>query len=393
MRIAFSGQPLLENEKTGIGYYTEGLVRNIIRKHPENSYSINAFSYKGKKAAESKLSIYSDLCKNVKVRVCGWMPLKIYKLIWNAVPVPYCKLFREKEDITHFFNYYIPPFVKGKRVTTIHDMTIKAYPETVRFASRIMAKMNLKTTCRRATRIITSSEFSKSEIMKYLTIPSGKISVLYSGVDLNVYQPCENERKKEEVKKKYGIEGTYFLYLGTLEPRKNIKRLLLAYAMLKKQEDETPKLVISGKKGWMYDEIFRTVSEERIEKDVIFTGYIEIEDAPVLMSAATAFVFPSLYEGFGMPPLEAMACGTLVITSNCASLPEVVGEAGILVDPYSVTEISDAMKAAYTNPELRKELTEKGIERARDFSWDRIADSLYKIYEEVIENGTDQGEY
>ena len=384
MRIAFSGQPLLEKEKTGIGYYTEGLVKNVIKQHPENTYLINAFSYKNPKEAKERLSAYKS--ENTSVKVCRFMPLKIYKLIWSVLPVPYCAFFRERADITHFFNYYIPPFVRGKKVTTIHDMTIKAYPETVRLASRVMARLNLRTTCRRATRIITSSEFSKSEIIKYFKVAPEKISVLYSGVDLKVYKPCEAESVKEAVKRKYRIEDDYYLYLGTLEPRKNIERLILAYAMLKEKNKNIPKLVIAGKKGWMYDDIFKVVSEKGLEQDVIFTGYVESEDAPILMSAAVAFVFPSLYEGFGMPPLEAMACGTPVITSDCASLPEVVGDAAILVDPYSVEGIAEALEKLYTDKGLCDTLVKKGLERAKLFTWDKMSAVLYGIYDEVMRN-------
>lgn len=384
MKIAFSGQPLLEKEKTGIGYYTEGLVKHIIKQHPQNEYFINAFSYKRPEEAKETLLLYKST--NTRVNVCRFMPLKIYKLIWNIFPIPYYVFFREKADITHFFNYYIPPFVRGKKITTIHDMTIKTYPETVRLTSRVMAKLNLRTTCKRATRIITSSEFSKSEIVKYLKVSPEKISVLYSGVDLNVYKPCKDEDAKERIKHKYGISKEYYLYLGTLEPRKNIERLILAYSMLKEESKDIPKLVIAGKKGWMYEDIFNVVSEKNLKKHVIFTGYVDSEDAPILMSAAVAFVFPSLYEGFGMPPLEAMACGTPVITSNCASLPEVVGDAAILVNPYSVEEIMDALKQVYVDKEVSRILAKRGEERAKLFAWDKISHMLYEIYKEVMRN-------
>lgn len=382
MRIAFSGQPLLEKEKTGIGYYTEGLVRNIIKWHPQNEYFINAFSYKRPEEAKERLKIYKS--DNVRICICRRISMKIYKAIWNLFPIPYCTLFREKADITHFFNYYIPPFVRGKKVTTIHDMTIKAYPETVRFLSRVMARLNLKTTCRRATRIITSSEFSKNEIIKYLKVPSEKISVLYSGVDLELYVPCEDEGEKEDVKHRYNIKEEYYLYLGTLEPRKNIERLILAYSMLKESNKNIPKLVIAGKKGWMYTDIFKLVSERKLEQDVIFTGYVKFEDVPILMSAAVAFVFPSLYEGFGMPPLEAMACGTPVITSDCASLPEVVGDAAMLVNPYSVEEIAVALEKVYFDKELHAMLSERGRERSKRFAWDGLSDELHRIYEMIL---------
>ena len=388
MKIAFAGQPLLEEEKTGIGYYTEGLIQNIMRKNLSDKYYINIFSYKNPEESKEKIRKYE--MENTNIEVCSRIPLTIYKLIWNIVPIPYHFLFKQRADITHFFNYYIPPFVSGKRVCTIHDMTIKAYPETVRFKSRIMMRLNLRTTCKRATRIVTSSEFSKSEIVKYLKISPKKISVLYSGVNLSLYKPCLDSSLILEIKRKYGIIGDYFIYLGTLEPRKNIVRMIQAYSLLKSMNKDVPKLVIAGRKGWMYKDIFELIQNEKLEANVILTGYIAQTDTPILLNGAKAFVFPSLYEGFGMPPLEAMACGTPVITSNCSSLPEVVGDAAILVDPYKIDEIAAAMNELSTNDTLRNELSQKGIKRASLFSWDRISDSLHKIYEQVMEEDNEK---
>lgn len=383
MKIAFDGQTLLEKEKTGIGYYTEGLVEHIIEQNAEDQFYINVFSFKQNRIKEKILEKYQK--KNTKIQICKWFPLRLYKMIWNIIPIPYWLFFKKKVDLTHFFNFYIPPFVKGKRVCTIHDMTIKAYPKTVRIENRIMMMLNLKKTCKRADRIITSSEFSKKEIVKYMDVNPDKISVLYSGVNLDLYKPCKNLEKIKKVRDKYSIPDKYYLYLGTLEPRKNIERLIMGYGILKsKKEKKIPKLVIAGKKGWMYEDIFKLVKEKELLDDIIFTGYVTQAEAPILMSGAVAFVFPSLYEGFGMPPLEAMACGTPVITSNCASLPEVVGNDGILVDPYSVEEISNALEEIYIDSEKAKKMSIMGIERAKKFSWDILSEKLYEIYEQTI---------
>lgn len=383
MKIAFDGQTLLEKEKTGIGYYTEGLVEHIIEQNAEDQFYINVFSFKQNRIKEKILEKYQK--KNTKIQICKWFPLRLYKMIWNIIPIPYWLFFKKKMDLTHFFNFYIPPFVKGKRVCTIHDMTIKAYPKTVRIENRIMMMLNLKKTCKRADRIITSSEFSKKEIVKYMDVNPDKISVLYSGVNLDLYKPCKNLEKIKKVRDKYSIPDKYYLYLGTLEPRKNIERLIMGYGILKsKKEKKIPKLVIAGKKGWMYEDIFKLVKEKELLDDIIFTGYVTQAEAPILMSGAVAFVFPSLYEGFGMPPLEAMACGTPVITSNCASLPEVVGNDGILVDPYSVEEISNALEEIYIDSEKAKKMSIMGIERAKKFSWDILSERLYEIYEQTI---------
>ena len=173
--------------------------------------------------------------------------------------------------------------------------------------------------------------------------------------------------------------------MGTLEPRKNIERLVRAYSQLvnEKKEGNIPYLVLAGGKGWLYDSIFATVQELKIEDRVIFTGYVEESQVPVLMKGAKAFVFPSLYEGFGMPPLEAMACGTPVLTSAATSLPEVVGESGVLVDPESVESICHGLRELAEDEELCRRLQKEGLERAKLFSWDKTVVPLKQLLERL----------
>jgi glycosyltransferase involved in cell wall biosynthesis len=168
-----------------------------------------------------------------------------------------------------------------------------------------------------------------------------------------------------------------------LEPRKNIERLVEAYGLARKNHAAFPALVIAGRKGWLYDRIFRCVKDLGLEGQVIFTGYVPDRDKPPLLAGAQCFCFPSLYEGFGMPPLEAMACGTPVLTSNAASLPEVVGDAALTVDPCSVDDMAEAMERICFDTALREELRKKGLERVKQFDWGRLADSLYEVYREL----------
>ena len=218
----------------------------------------------------------------------------------------------------------MPPGVRGKSVTVIHNMAYMAYPETVNKKTRNWLRLTMKGSCRRADAVVTVSEFSKREIIRYLGVSPEKITVVYNGVDLGFYRSDYGEDQVEQAKKRYHIAGEYFLYLGTLEPRKNVERIIEAYALLKEEGDvQLPFLVIAGGKGWLYETIFERVKELDLENQIIFTGYVAEPDVPLLMNGAKAFLFPSLYEGFGIPPIEAMACGTAVITSNAASLPEV----------------------------------------------------------------------
>ena len=382
MNISFDAQPLVKGQKTGIGFCEAGTISAMLKKYPENSYTMEYFCYKNIANYAEKLS--SFIGTNCKAAPCKWFSDSVYRILWNFIPIPYRIFFNTKPDITHFFNYFIPPGVQGKCIATVHDMAYKVYPETVRFKTKFMLNVSLARSCRRADKIITISEFSKREIMKYLNIDENKIVVVPCGVDHDVFKPQTDNKKIETTKQRYNITRDYFLYLGTLEPRKNIERIIEAYAVLKKEESQAPLLVMAGRKGWLYDSIFQKVKELKLEQDILFTGYIEDSDAPVLISGATAFLFPSFYEGFGLPPLEAMACGVPVLTSNCASLPEVVGDAAIVVDPYSIDEIMQGMKMLMKDANLRMKLSEKGIKQAKSFTWDKTADIVYDVYKELL---------
>ena len=199
----------------------------------------------------------------------------------------------------------------------------------------------------------------------------------YPGVDPGVFYP-RSEKEKEEVKKKYGIAKPFILYLGTLEPRKNVPAVLKAYAGLPNRRDFN--LVLAGKKGWLYEEIFRTVGDLGLEEDVIFTGYVPEEDRPKLMSAAEVFVFPSFFEGFGMPVVEAQACGTPVIASNTTSLPEAVGDGGVLVDPKNISQLAEALEEVLSSGSLREKLVKKGLANARRFNWEDSGAKIVRIF-------------
>lgn len=378
MKIAFDIQLLLKNEITGIGWCADNIVKNL--PHIKgNEYQINCFLPRNKGELRNRVDKYSLF--GYRVKTCSWFNNVLYQLLSNFLYLPYSLFFGDDQDITVFFNYLVPPGVKGKKIVFIHDMVYKAYPKTVRGRTKYMLNLSLKKSTKRANHIVTVSQFSKSEIIKYLKIPESKISVVYNGVDLSIYHPYYTEEDINRVLEYYKLPRQYLLYLGTLEPRKNIVRLVQAYAKLKKDGNEIPKLVLAGGKGWMYENIFKTVETLNLENDVIFTGYVKQADAPILLRGAKVFLFPSIYEGFGMPPLEAMACGTPVLASNTASLPEVVGDAGILVDPFSIESIQQGMKLLLENKMVREELSKKGLERARQFTWANSLQGLQKVFE------------
>lgn len=382
MNISFEAQPLFDKHKTGISYCEAGLVSELIKKHTEDNFSFQYFSLRNHDEKERALKEYTA-AGNVSVDVCKGFSGRLYKLITLIIPLPYKWFLGMSSDVTHFFNYIVPPFVRGKTVVTVHDLTYITHPETMDRRTRIILKLTAKRSIKRADKIIAVSQFTKSEIIKYLKIAPEKIEVVYNAVDLTLYRDDFSEEDVERVKGKYGIKNEFFLYLGTLEPRKNLERLIDAYASMLKKYPDFPELVIAGKKGWLYEKIFDNVTRLGIGGKVIFTGYVPDEDAPILMNGARAFCFPSLYEGYGMPVIEAMACGTPVLTSNCSSLPEVAEGCAVTVDPYSVEEIAEGMERLNRDSSLRDNLSKHGKERAGKFLWSTEADKLYKVYKEL----------
>ena len=383
MKVSFESQLLMEAEKTGIGWVADEVIRAIRKLEPDWELQLNYFKLRNRSAGRP--AAMEEYIRLGFRDVCAFFSYSGYKMMWNVVRIPYSFFFGKDSDVTFFFNYYIPPGVKGKKVTIFHDMTYKVYPETVRTRTRMMLNANMLNACKRADKIIAVSEFTKQEIMKYLPVEADRIVVMPNGVKLDKFRPDYTEEEVAAARERNHLPEKYLLYLGTLEPRKNIERLIDAYGLLRKEQEDVPKLVLAGRKGWLYDTIFEKVKTLGLEQDVIFTGYVSNADAPLLMKGAVAFVFPSIYEGFGMPPLEAMACGTPVLTSNVSSLPEVVGDCGVLVDPYSVDEIKEGLKRLVNDDKLRADLSERGIRRAQTFTWERSAEIVCKVFRELQE--------
>lgn len=381
MKIAVDIQPLLSGNKTGIGFYQTEIMNAISDIDKENEYLLNFFSLRN---TENKKAKAEKLFNGIgKVRACTWFSYGIAKKLWYFFPIPYKLFFREKTDATLFFNYYVPPFAGGKAITVIYDTVVNDMPETMGGKTRFALKHTLKKSIKRAEKIVTISQFSKERIMYHYGVHEDKISVVPCGFRSDIFHNGYSGSDIDRAKQKYGIDGDYFLYLGTLEPRKNIERLVKAYDLLKREQEDCPGLVLAGGKGWLYEGIFELVKKLGLENNVIFTDYVEDGDVPLLMSGAMIFCFPSMYEGFGMPPLEAMACGTPVITSGTSSLPEVVGDAALLVDPLSVDSIASALKRAAFDNELRNEMSKKGLIQSRKFSWKNSAELFLDVINKI----------
>lgn len=350
--------------------YTYNLIKNLNFLDKENEYYLIHHT-------KMDMDIYRSN-KEVIVPLPSFKPLE--GLFWRFILLPQ-KLKRQDLDLVHdprgigLFSFDMP----FKKVITLHSLVFRFYPKmSIRgYASH---KLFGTKTMKSVDKIIAISECMKRDVIKYLKVPQNKIKVVYHGKDERFKPLKQNEIT--EVKKNYNLDFPFILYLGELQPQKNIPNIIRAYYKLKKYETEY-KLVIAGRKGWQYREIFETAEKLNLQKDVIFTGYIPDDDLPKLYNAADLFVFPSIYEPFGLPPLEAMACGIPVITSDRGAFPEVVGDAGIMVNPYDVDGLAKAMHEVLNNDGLKEDMIKKGLERAKMFSWEKCAKEVLEVYEEL----------
>lgn len=372
MRVSIELQPCLKN-KSGIGVYTYELTKRL-QNFKDIEFEGNIFNFFNRNYIEKDIEGL-----HIKKYICSLFPYGVYRRIWSYVPIKYNFLFRTNSDIYQFFNFVIPPNISGKVITTIHDLTYILYPNTMDTSNRKRLEKDMKSTVKRADYIITISESSKRDIIKYLHVDENKIQVIYPGVD-EIYKKVLNSDEITTVKNKYNIHGKYLLYLGTLEPRKNIETIIRAYNCFEKSDKDNVKLVLAGKKGWLYESIFKLVKEFNIEDNVIFTDYIDDMDKAPLYQGAEVFLFPSLYEGFGIPVIEAMASGIPVITSNSSSLPEAAGDAAIITEPLDYKKISESIERILNEDGLREKMVAEGIKQANKFNWDLSAEKLKTIY-------------
>jgi glycosyltransferase involved in cell wall biosynthesis len=267
-------------------------------------------------------------------------------------------------------------------VLTIHDLIFLLFPEYHLPLNKWFLNSFVPLFIRRADAIIAVSKCTKGDLIRYYSVPSEKIKVIYEGVDAR-FQPVTEPDALARVRAIYGLPERFILYVGTIEPRKNLSTLLEAYKLLR-EEGLEHRLVIVGRKGWLYKGFFQRLRELGLEGEVIFPGFVPDGDLPALYSAADLFVFPSLYEGFGLPVLEAMACGTPVIASNSSSLPEVIEDAGIMVDPLDVGALLRAIELILRDERMRREMRARGLEQAAKFSWERAARETLEVYRSVV---------
>lgn len=358
----------------GIGTYIRNLVRQLARIDQVTEYVLLC-------RPDDRDRVGRVVGPNFRTVVESAPPYSLQEQI--RIPMA---LRREHVDLFHAPHYVLPPLIHCRSVVTIHDCIHLVFPQDLpgRFA-HAYAKAQLWTAAHRSDRVLTVSETSKLDILRRFRVPADKVTVVYNAIDESLSTPPSDE-DVERVRMRYQLKDPFALYVGNIKPHKNLERLIDAFHRLRAESQFEPlQLIIIGDEINRYQGLRRAVHRHKLHKHVRFFGFVPPETLAVLYRLAGVFVFPSLYEGFGLPPLEAMYCGTPVVTSNVSSLPEVVGDAAVLVDPYDPDSIAEGMRRVLTDGDLRASLRERGQARAREFSWERSVAQIRAVYGEVMD--------
>jgi glycosyltransferase involved in cell wall biosynthesis len=349
--------------------YAVNLIEALAEIDQTNLYTL----YVTKRAAIDR---FANRWSNFKVRqTLPHTPLVRIPLTLSA------ELRRHPVDVLHV-QFTAPPFAPCPVVTTIHDLSFEHLPETFKRRSRAQLRLTVRRTARKAALILTLSEFSRQDIIETYAVDPERVLVTPAAAPTH-FKPVDDETELKKIRERYGIGANYLLSLGSIQPRKNLTRLIEAYSRLRaaRSASRLPQLVIAGKRGWLDHEVFRAGQQDGLNKSVKFIGYVPEEDLPALYSGAMCFVYPSYFEGFGLPVLEAMQCGAPVIAGNQTSLPEVAGAAALLFDPFDTKALGETLARVIDHPDYRAELRIKGLKRAAEFSWIATARLTLRAYE------------
>lgn len=377
MKIGIDGRCLARGRRTGVEEYTINLLKEVFHLDAQNEYRIFFNSWK------DSLLDWSWLQEFPNVRIEKFqIPNKILNLCFWYLNWP--KIDRMLGGVDVFFMPNLTFYSlsqKAKLIITLHDLSFERYPEMFSLKKRLWHYLvGPKKICEQAEKIIAVSQSTKDDLIGLYKIQPEKISVIHSGISDKFKVIDRNDKQLIATKEKYQLPYRFILYLGTIEPRKNIISLIQAFDQFKKQaQDENNadlkkyKLVIAGHDGWLMKEILAEINSSPYREDILKIDFVAEEDKEYFYNLASLFVFPSFFEGFGFPPLEAMRCGVPVITSNSSSLPEIVNGGGIMIDPNRPSEITTAMREILSNKSLHEELIKKGLQQAQKFDWKKSA--------------------
>ncbi len=367
MRIGIDAR-LVYYSQAGIGQYILHLVSGLAKVDTENEYVL----------LQSRKDETTILEQPNFRRVSLWTPSH-HRLERYSLNV---ELMRLGLDVLHSPDFIPPHRPSCQSVITVHDLAFLLYPH---FLTKESARYYgyIDEAVRWTDHIIAVSESTKRDTIQHLGVPEDKITVVHEAAN-PIFRPVDREEAREQVRHRHGVDGPFVLFVSTIEPRKNVPTLLRAVWQLIERYKDKVHLVLAGGKGWLYEDAFAVVDELHLDDRVHFVGRVTSEELLYLYNAAELLAHPAFYEGFGLPPLEAMACGLPVIVSNVASLPEVVSDAGLLIDPHDVDELTVAMWRLLNDQDLRQEMSEKGLRQAARFSWERAARETLEIYQQAL---------
>ncbi|EKD49188.1 MAG: glycosyl transferase group 1 [uncultured bacterium] len=378
MTIGIDTRFLSEGKRTGVEEYTIYLLHSLFEMDSRNVYRLFYNSYRGLNGSVAQFGIYP----NVEIYRFRY-PNKLLNLFFKFLRYPHIDRLLGGCDILFYPNITFGANSSNcKVVSTFHDLSFVFHKEFLSVKKKIWHEfVNPKKQALISDHIIAVSAYTANDLVSNYGTSLNKISVVYSGVNPVT---ADIVKREDYVKNKYNLPDKFILYLGTLEPRKNVSGILKAFEILCKNGRINHGLVIAGSKGWLYHELFKLAKESKFQDKIKFAGFVDDKDKLVVYALADVFVFPSFYEGFGFPPLEAMSVGTPVVTSTVSSLPEVVGDAALLVNPYNINEIAMGIDNIINDKKLRNEFIKRGWERVRKFSWRRAATETLKVFERII---------
>jgi glycosyltransferase involved in cell wall biosynthesis len=373
MKIVVNAQCLVKNKLEGLGWFSYETLKRITVQHPEHEF-VFVFDRQW-----DEQFIFSDNVKPLILHPPSRHPFLWYLRFNLLFP---SLLRKQKADIFLSTDGWMPLHTNVKTVDVIHDLNFEYYPNDLPFWYRLYYLTYFRRFAKKATRLATVSEYSKADLINKYNIPADKIDLVYNGCNES-FNAVDNAQQIK-IREKYSNGKPYFVFVGSLHPRKNLKNLFLAFDILRNKNIEL-KLLIVGAKRWWTKEINSTYESLKYKADVVFTGRLDSQNLNDVISSALAMTYVSNFEGFGIPILEAFGCETPLITSNITSMPEIAGDAALLIDPASPKSIADAMFLIATDENLRQELIAKGRKRKELFSWQKSADLLWKCVEKAME--------
>ncbi len=366
MRIAFDGTTLTSG-RTGVGYYTEHLLQHLAREVETTGDELIVIS-------NQPIDTAQPLPRHVRVHQRSYFPLRIAWMQFLAARV----LEDLRVDVAHFTNGMLPLGTAAARVVTIHDMSLKLFPWCHPTRRLVINRPLLGVAARVADEVVTVSHSARRDLLRYHRLPPDRVSVVHEAAGPG-FEPIADRSARARIRMRYGLPERFVLYVGAIEPRKNLPRLMEAFAMARAR-GIPHELVCVGPYGWSSQDLYACIDRLGLRRAVHFTGYVPVDDLPVIYNLGELFVFPSLYEGFGLPVVEAMACGTPVITTKTSSLEEIAAGAAETVDPRDVAALADALVLVASDEERRDDLRIRGLARAREFSWSRTAKDMLGVY-------------